>query len=66
MGGFRGQLLGSFGGAEGLSGWPVGPVTAAVWKAEAETAGHYLHKRHSESPCVLWLWLNRAPTEGVQ
>lgn len=46
IGGFRGQLFGGFAWAEGLPGWPVGTVTAAVWKgeAEAETDCQHLHE----------------------
>lgn len=46
LAGFRGQL---FGGAEGLPGWPLGPVTAVVWKGEAEAErGHQnLHEVRS-------------------
>lgn len=57
--GFRGQLFGGFVGVKGLSGWPAGPVRAAVWKAEAETS-HHLHKCHFEALWVLWLWFNGA------
>lgn len=41
LGGFRGQLFGGSDWAEGLPGWPLGPVTAVVWKGEAEAErGH--------------------------
>lgn len=46
VGGFGGQLFGGFAWAEGLSGRPVGPVMAVVWKGEAEAErGHqHLHE----------------------
>lgn len=51
IGGCGGQLSGGFAWAEGLPGRPIGSVTAAVWKgeAEAETECQHLHEAPSWS-----------------